>query len=57
MSINDEWDIEGLKRVGTAVAAARDAMGWYDTQEHAPGIKSNGAAASAAPIDTEASPP
>jgi len=27
MSINDEKDIEGLKRVGAAVAAARDAMG------------------------------
>jgi methionyl aminopeptidase len=27
MSINDETDIEGLKRVGAAVAAARDAMG------------------------------
>lgn len=27
MSINDEQDIEGLKRVGAAVAAARDAMG------------------------------
>jgi methionyl aminopeptidase len=27
MSINDEHDIEGLKRVGAAVAAARDAMG------------------------------
>jgi methionyl aminopeptidase len=27
MSINDERDIEGLKRVGAAVAAARDAMG------------------------------
>jgi methionyl aminopeptidase len=27
MSINDEQDIEGLKRVGAVVAAARDAMG------------------------------
>jgi methionyl aminopeptidase len=27
MSINDEHDIEGLKRIGAAVAAARDAMG------------------------------
>lgn len=27
MSINDEQDIEGLKRVGAIVAAARDAMG------------------------------
>jgi methionyl aminopeptidase len=27
MSINDESDIEGLKRVGAVVAAARDAMG------------------------------
>ena len=27
MSINDEHDIEGLKRVGAVVAAARDAMG------------------------------
>jgi methionyl aminopeptidase len=27
MSINDERDVEGLKRVGAAVAAARDAMG------------------------------
>lgn len=27
MSINDERDIEGLKRVGAVVAAARDAMG------------------------------
>jgi methionyl aminopeptidase len=27
MSINDERDIEWLKRVGAAVAAARDAMG------------------------------
>src|SRR5690349_5990722 len=27
MSINDESDIEGLMRVGAAVAAARDAMG------------------------------
>jgi len=27
MSINDEQDVEGLKRVGAAVAAARDAMG------------------------------
>src|ERR1700742_4264806 len=29
MSINDERDIEGLKRVGAVVAAARDAMGAY----------------------------
>lgn len=34
MSINDEQDIEGLKRVGAAVAAARDAMGAHV----APGI-------------------
>jgi methionyl aminopeptidase len=27
MSINDEHDIEGLKCIGAAVAAARDAMG------------------------------
>ena len=27
MSINDEQDVEGLKRVGAVVAAARDAMG------------------------------
>ena len=27
MSINDEQDVEGLKRVGSVVAAARDAMG------------------------------
>jgi methionyl aminopeptidase len=34
MSINDEQDIEGLKRVGAIVAAARDAMG----AQVAPGI-------------------
>jgi methionyl aminopeptidase len=34
MSINDEQDVEGLKRVGAAVAAARDAMGAHV----APGI-------------------
>src|SRR5215471_1658585 len=34
MSINDEHDIEGLKRVGAAVAAARDAM----AAQVAPGV-------------------
>jgi methionyl aminopeptidase len=31
MSINDEQDVEGLKRAGAAVAAARDAMGAHVT--------------------------
>ncbi|MDB6085570.1 MAG: hypothetical protein JWN43_3451, partial [Gammaproteobacteria bacterium] len=29
MSVNDEHDIEGLKCIGAAVAAARDAMGTH----------------------------
>jgi hypothetical protein len=38
MSVNDEHDIEGLKCIGAAVAAARDAMGTHVV----PGVTTKG---------------